>query len=137
MDWTRLRGCSHAPRVKAIDPTILGNYLPLLQAGDRETLAVIHLDSTGEIIARRVTQDASLCAVQLPLRAIVADALNLGTRRIILAHNHPSGFANPSCADITATRALSDVLASLEIRLDDHFVVTATDIFSFADAGLV
>lgn len=52
-------------------------------------------------------------------------------------HNHPSGVAEPSRADECLTAQLKQALALLDIRLLDHFVVTATESVSFAERGLV
>lgn len=52
-------------------------------------------------------------------------------------HNHPSGVAEPSDADKGITKRLVDALKLVEIRVLDHFIVGATEPFSFAEAGLL
>jgi DNA repair protein RadC len=54
---------------------------------------------------------------------------------IIVAHNHPSGNAEPSKSDIAITRRLKAALDLMEIRLLDHFVVGRGDVTSLADQG--
>ena len=56
---------------------------------------------------------------------------------IIIGHNHPSGNAEPSQADIALTRALSDLLAQVEIRLVDHIVVSSHSWISLQMRGLL
>ena len=52
-------------------------------------------------------------------------------------HNHPSGVAEPSNADQAITRRLKEALALIDIRVLDHFVVTAGESISFAERGLL
>jgi DNA repair protein RadC len=57
--------------------------------------------------------------------------------RVVIAHNHPSGEANPSVADETLTQALKSALALIEVKVLDHFVIGAAEITSFAERGLL
>lgn len=113
----------------------LGDYLERLRGMDTEALAVIHFGLGDAIIARRITSDNAACRTAFPIRTIVADALNLGSLSILLAHNHPSGIAQPSEADIKSTRILTNVLWPLGIMLTDHLIVTGTDIYSLKSGG--
>ena len=56
---------------------------------------------------------------------------------VILAHNHPSGVAEPSHADEMLTSSLKQALALVDVRVLDHLVVAATGIASFAERGLI
>jgi DNA repair protein RadC len=56
---------------------------------------------------------------------------------LILAHNHPSGVAEPSSADELITRRLKDALALVDIRVLDHFIVGDGICVSFAESGLL
>jgi DNA repair protein RadC len=56
---------------------------------------------------------------------------------VILAHNHPSGVAEPSRADELLTRALKDALALIEVRVLDHLIVAGNATVSFAERGLL
>jgi DNA repair protein RadC len=56
---------------------------------------------------------------------------------VILAHNHPSGVAEPSDADQMITRRLKDALGLVDIRLLDHLVVGDGSCVSFAERGLL
>ena len=113
----------------------LGDYLERLRGMDAEALAVIHFGLGDAIIARRITSDNAACRTAFPMRTIVADALNLGSLSILLAHNHPSGIAQPSEADIKSTRILNSILWPLGIVLKDHLIVTATEICSMKRGG--
>jgi DNA repair protein RadC len=54
-----------------------------------------------------------------------------------LAHNHPSGVAEPSESDLLLTKALAKALALVDIRVLDHFVVAKEQWVSFADRGIM
>jgi DNA repair protein RadC len=56
---------------------------------------------------------------------------------MILAHNHPSGVAEPSHADEALTRALRQALALVDVRVLDHFVIAGNAAVSFAERGLL
>jgi len=55
---------------------------------------------------------------------------------VVLAHNHPSGCAEPSSADAHLTKVLRDALALVDVRVLDHFVVTRGSVTSMAERGL-
>ena len=70
-------------------------------------------------------------------REVVKAALAHNAAGIILAHNHPSGVAEPSCADELLTTSLKQALALVDVRVLDHLVVAATAVTSFAERGLI
>jgi len=70
-------------------------------------------------------------------REVLIEALTRNAAAVILAHNHPSGAAQPSPADQALTRTLQQVLALVDVRVLDHFVVTRAGIYSFAEHGLL
>ncbi len=110
---------------------------PLLIGLEEEKLAVIHLDKDRRLLGLVEGQLEARAEVALPIRAIVADALRFGSAGIILAHNHPSGEAKPSRADIEATRRLAAVMAELDVALHDHLVFAAGEVRSFRALGLL
>ena len=70
-------------------------------------------------------------------REVVKRALHHNAGAVILAHNHPSGVAEPSHADETLTQALRQALALVDIRVLDHFIVAGSAVLSFAERGLL
>lgn len=64
-------------------------------------------------------------------------ALHHNAAAVVLAHNHPSGVAEPSRADQTLTQTLKSALALVDVRVLDHFVVTAGATRSMAEMGLM
>ncbi|HWW65004.1 MAG TPA: JAB domain-containing protein [Sphingomonadaceae bacterium] len=103
----------------------------------REALRVAHLDCRRRLIGVRLLYSDQPDALDFPLRTIIADALALESDGLILAHNHPSGNAMPSPADIDATRTLADLAQPLGIRLFDHLIFGCESYRSLRAMGLL
>ena len=101
-----------------------------------ETLRVIHVDRNQRVLSiAEYPGDAT--RVVVPLRAIIADALRLGTSGLLLSHNHPSGDPTPSAADVSATRRLVRAARALDINVHDHLIDAGALCFSLRAAGLL
>jgi DNA repair protein RadC len=119
-------------------PTAARDYLRLwLGTQAVEIFAVLFLDSQHRLIACEEQSRGTLAHTSVYPREIVKAALRLNASAVILAHNHPSGAAEPSAADRTLTQALQSALALVEVRVLDHLVVTRHSVFSFAERGLL
>ena len=70
-------------------------------------------------------------------REVVRRCLSHNAAAVIFAHNHPSGIAEPSQADVAITRKLQSALATIDVRVLDHFVVGDPEVISFAERGLL
>jgi len=70
-------------------------------------------------------------------REVVKRALAHNAGAVVLAHNHPSGVAEPSRADEYLTQALKSALALVDVRVLDHLVVGCGTVVSFAERGLL
>ncbi|VAW93941.1 UPF0758 family protein, partial [hydrothermal vent metagenome] len=68
-------------------------------------------------------------------REVLRRALAHNAAAVILAHNHPSGIAEPSRADRHITERLTDALALVDVRVLDHLVVGDGEVVSFAERG--
>ena len=75
--------------------------------------------------------------VQIYPREVVETALRYHAHAVLLAHNHPSGVALPSDADVLVTRRIQEALAPLGIRLADHIIVADDDYVSMAESGFL
>jgi len=102
-----------------------------------EVFAVLFLDAQLRLIALETLFHGSLTSTTVHPREVVKRALALGAGAAILAHNHPSGHAEPSQADELLTRQLSQALALVDVRVVDHLVVGAGEVVSFAERGLM
>ncbi len=68
-------------------------------------------------------------------RDVVKRALHYNAAALILVHNHPSGYPEPSRADIEITLRLQNALALVDIRILDHLVVGTEGVVSLAERG--
>lgn len=110
-----------------------------LHIADRahEVFAVLFLDSQHRLIALEELFRGTLDQTSVYPREVALRALHHGAAAIILAHNHPSGVAEPSRADEALTRNLQAALGLLDIRVLDHFIVTRAGCTSMAERGLI
>ncbi len=118
-------------------PQAVRDYLQL-QLGSRphEIFAVLFLDSQHRLIALEELFRGTLTQTSVYPREVVVRALALHAASVVLAHNHPSGTAQPSRADEALTQTLKAALALVDVRVLDHFVVTRTQAVSMAELGL-
>ena len=87
-----------------------------------EVLWVAHVDDRARCIHLHRYAEGHECAVDLPVREIIADAARLGSAGILLAHNHPSGDPTPSAADCRATRTLARAAEAIDLSVVDHII---------------
>jgi DNA repair protein RadC len=119
-------------------PQAVRDYLQL-QLGSRphEVFAILFLDSQHRLIALEELFRGTLTQTSVYPREVVTRTLALNAASVVLAHNHPSGSAQPSRADEALTQTLKAALALIDVRVLDHFVVTATQAVSMAELGLL
>ena len=104
---------------------------------DHEAFAALFLDVQHRVLAFEVLARGTLSAASVYPREVVKAALRHNAAALILAHNHPSGVAEPSEADRGLTRRLQDALGLVDIRVLDHFVIGEGQPVSFAERGLL
>ncbi|MCS4503013.1 DNA repair protein RadC [Arhodomonas aquaeolei] len=102
-----------------------------------EVFAALFLDNRHRVIAFEELFRGTIDAAQVHPREVVRRALAHNAAAVIVAHNHPSGVAEPSGADEQITRRLRDALALVDVRVLDHFVVGDGEVVSFAERGLL
>jgi DNA repair protein RadC len=119
-------------------PQATRNFL-VAQLRDRpyEVFCCLHLDSRHRLIAFDELFRGTIDGASVPPREVVRQALARNAAAVILAHNHPSGVAEPSQADEFITARLRDALALVDIRVLDHLVVGDSRCVSFAERGLL
>ncbi len=119
-------------------PQAVRDYLRLRLGGlTREVFLVLYLDAQNRVLAVEELFAGTLTQTSVHPREVVRRALHHNAAAVILAHNHPSGVAEPSRADELLTRALKEALALVEVRVLDHFVVAGNAALSFAERGLL
>ncbi len=111
--------------------------LARLRHHPHEVFACLLLDNRHRVIAFEELFRGTIDAASVYPREVVKLALARNAAAVILAHNHPSGVAEPSRADELLTHRLRDALALVDIRLLDHFVIGDGEAVSFAERGLI
>jgi len=118
-------------------PQSVKNYLQLLIGNKTfESFAVLFLDVKNRLIQSEELFRGSLTRASVYPREVVKRALHHNAAGIILAHNHPSGIAQPSDADIQLTNELKTALAFVDVKVLDHIIVAGNKTFSFAEHGI-
>lgn len=113
-------------------------YLQLeLRDRGREIFHVLFLDGRHRLICTESLFFGTINSATVHIREVVKRGLELNAAALIVAHNHPSGIAEPSQADIRLTERLKEALALVDIRLLDHFVVGDGEPLSLAEQGLI
>jgi DNA repair protein RadC len=102
-----------------------------------EVFCCLHLDNRNRVIAFEELFRGTIDGASVHPREVVKRALAQNAAALILAHNHPSGVAEPSQADEVITRRLKSALALVDIRVLDHLVVGDAACVSFAERGLL
>lgn len=106
------------------EPSALSRYLVArLREEPQEVFIGLYLDNRLQLIATEQIARGSLNAATVYPREVVKAALRLGAAAVVFAHNHPSGHPEPSTQDFLLTERLKAALATVEIRVIDHFIV--------------
>ena len=119
-------------------PAKVKDYVALhLGARVREVFAVLFLDGQHRLLKLEILFHGTLTQTSVYPREVVRRALELHAGAVILAHNHPSGVAEPSRADEYLTQTLKSALQLVDVRVLDHLVVGQGAVTSFAERGLL
>ncbi len=118
------------------DPATTRRYLAArLRDHPHEVFACLFLDNRHRVIAFEELFRGTIDGASVHPREVVRRALHHNAAALILAHNHPSGVAEPSEADRRITRRLQDALALVDVRVLDHVVVGDGECVAFAERG--
>jgi DNA repair protein RadC len=108
-----------------------------MQHATTEQFRVLFLDRKNKLIADEVLGEGTIDHAPVYPREVVKSALAHEASAIILVHNHPSGDATPSQADIEMTRTLMEICKPFEIAVHDHLVIGRENTSSFKTLGLM
>jgi DNA repair protein RadC len=119
-------------------PSELRRYCALQLAGlPHEVFAVMFLDARQRLLAFETVFTGTLTSTTVHPREVLKRALACNAAGVVLAHNHPSGVAEPSRADELITHSLRDALRLIDVRVFDHVVVGQGQVVSMAERGLL
>ena len=114
------------------------DYLTLkLRAYPYEVFACLYLDNRHRLLTFEELYRGTIDCAQVHAREVVRAAIKHNAAAVIFSHNHPSGVAEPSRADIRLTESLKQALAMIDVRVLDHLVIGNGDAVSLAERGLI
>ncbi len=120
------------------NPTQVKQYvLSRLSGKVNEVFSALFLDNQHRVIAFEELFFGTVNASSVHPRVVLQRSLAHNAAAVIVAHNHPSGVAEPSISDIAITKTLKTSLALVDVRLLDHLVVAANQVTSLAELGQV
>ena len=122
------------------DPEQLSNFWRMrIGHLKHEVFAVAYLDSACRLLRDGVEtlQEGTIDRAAVYPRRVVKAALNRQAAALVLAHNHPNGNVEPSEQDKVVTRAVVLAAETISLRIVDHLIVSASETFSFREAGLL
>ncbi|MGB3427360.1 MAG: DNA repair protein RadC [Burkholderiaceae bacterium] len=102
-----------------------------------EVFVALYLDAQNRLLTAEELFRGTLTQTSVYPREVVKHALHHNAAALILAHNHPSGVAEPSRADELLTASLKQALALVDVRVLDHLIVAGNTTVSFAERGLI
>ena len=119
-------------------PELTRSFLQaMLRDRSREIFAAVFLDNRHRVRVFEELFKGTLDGAAVYPRVVAEKGLRYRAAAVIVAHNHPSGVAEPSQADVALTRRLKDALALIDIRLLDHFIIGDGSPVSLAERGLI
>lgn len=134
----KLLSIKHRAGKTLSSPAETRDFLRLRLAEYRnEVFGCLFLDNRHRIIAVRELFQGTIDGASVHPRVVVQHAMEVNAAAMVFFHNHPSGVAEPSRADEMLTRRLKEALALVDVRVLDHFVVSADESVSFAERGLL
>lgn len=123
-----------AIRSPADTETFLKNKIGHLS---HETFCVVYLDNRHRVVKFSELFRGTIDGTSVYPREIAKEALTCNAAAVILAHNHPSGVAEPSQADERITKRVKAGLELLDIRLLDHLIIGGSNSTSMASRGIL
>ena len=126
------------PGTALSSPDQVRNYLRVWMGEYKnEVFGCLFLDNRHRVLRLEELFQGTIDGAAVYPRVVLQKALECNAAAVVIFHNHPSGVAEPSNADEAITKRLKEALALIDVRVLDHFVVTAGETVSFAERGLI
>ncbi len=112
-------------------------FIAKMRHHPHEVFAALFLDNKHRIIQYEELFFGTIDSSAVHPRQVIKRALYHNAAAVIVAHNHPSGIAEPSQADEAITKRLQEALALVDVRLLDHVVIGDREVVSLAERGVI
>lgn len=134
----------HVLKVQAMSGPLFANWSSVLDYlridigyDTTEQFRALYLNTRNSLIRDEILWRGTVDNTQVHVREVIARAIELGAAAMILVHNHPSGDAEPSAADLGLTRSICRAAAPMQIAVHDHVIVSKAGCVSMRLAGLI
>lgn len=121
--WKRIETSSYERETFDTLDKLARYLIPTFYNESNECIYAMLLDSRAHFIACKKVLEGTVTSSRIDARKIAEFALSQGAVRVVVAHNHLSGCAEPSDADIAATRYLRKSLSGVDLILEEHFII--------------
>ena len=103
----------------------------------RETFKVLYMNQGCQVLGCFTISEGGITNTLADVRMILQGALLTNATGMILAHNHPSGSTRPSKQDDALTRRIAEAASIMDIRVNDHIILTSEEYYSYNDEGRI
>lgn len=110
--------------------------MPLFLGAQTEMAYLVCMDGKNKLLTYRKLGEGITDTVTITARKVMEAALACNASKVVLAHNHVSGIAMYSPADVVTTREVSRLLARVNIELLDHYIIANDDMVSLRESGV-
>ena len=126
------------PQGKITSPREAIEFFKEMEAEEEEYLKIIYINAKNQIIKKETLTKGTSNQTLISNGDITKKALmTKGTKGVIIAHNHPTGIAEPSADDKISTEQLKKALTILDLQLIDHIIICEGGYYSFKESGLI
>lgn len=124
-------------QVSTRDPRFRDYLRSLIANSPTECLHATFVAQDWGYLADEMLAQGGVSQVEGDLRRLLERAFDVGAQGVVLAHNHPSGSAEPSAEDIRLTRRIAELTQAVGVQLLDHLIFAGTDMVSMHERGLL
>lgn len=123
--------CANEQQITKIGEITIENIKPYIEKKfigvQNEIFYIFLFDDNLKLKAEDILAQGNENSIVIPYSKIVVKIAESGCKKVIVAHNHPSGNSNPSPNDIAVTLKLQKVLSTSGVDLIDHYIVSDSD----------
>lgn len=125
--------CKNKAPTKFSSVTEVGDYLLNQYIGcTEEMFAITLMDGQGKFLGFKILEQGDIGSVGISTRKVIQCVLETNACCAVISHNHPSGIALPSAADLAVTETVKTALDKISVRLLDHIIIADNDYISMA-----
>ncbi len=135
MSWQELKD-SNVPILSNFD-YMLDYCKAAMSFLEVEEFRIVFLDAKLQVIKEETLQKGTVTSVAVHPREVLLNALHCNATSVILMHNHPSGKTQPSSEDVRVTKQIIDALKTVDIKVQDHIIISPTGYYSFAEHNIL